>query len=72
MQPFHNSILYQNIEIYVSIKSNGNSRRDTNKITIITAHGKNCQCRKKVQRHSKTKFNPKFIVESTNSKSEMV
>ena len=34
MQPFHNSILYQNIEIYVSIKSNGNSRRDTNKITI--------------------------------------
>ena len=36
MQPFHNSILYQNIEIYVFIKSNGNSRRDTNKITIIS------------------------------------
>ena len=36
MQPFHNSILYQNIEIYVFIKSNGNSRHDTNKITIIS------------------------------------
>ena len=32
----------------------------------LTAHGKDWQCRKKVQRHWKTKFNPKFIEESTN------
>ena len=34
-----------------------------------TAHGKDWHCRKKVQKHLKTKFNPKFIVESINLKS---
>ena len=34
----------------------------------VTAHGKDCQCRKKVQRHWKTKYNPKFTVESKKLK----
>ena len=38
------------------------------RLPSYTAHGKNWQCRKKVERHSKTKFNPKFIVESKNLK----
>ena len=36
-----------------------------------TGHGKDCRGRKKVQRHWKTKFKSKCIVESTNLKSKM-